>query len=70
MLHEVFILIYRQFGQLQKNLKYRILNFLFHRIHPYLQEKVMIYSMFISEVNEMRSFVLLANMTFFRKNNI
>jgi hypothetical protein len=32
----IVLFIFGQFRQLQKNVKYKILNFLFHRIHPYL----------------------------------
>jgi hypothetical protein len=65
----VFILIFEQFGQLQKRVKNKILKYLVHRIHPYLQE-VMIYSMFISDVNNIRSYVLRASMTSPGKSNI
>jgi hypothetical protein len=65
----VFILISGQFRQLPKNIKNKILNLFIILNTSIAIRKVMVYSMFISEVNNM-SFVLRAVLTFLGKNNI
>jgi hypothetical protein len=65
-----FFIISSQFGQLPKNTKNKILNFLLTLNISISTRKVMVYSMFISEVNNMKSFVMWAVMTILGKDNI